>query len=412
MEEEESRCMYFVKRKNRYCRMTVKKGNKFCGEHQQDSFNSNDIEIIENCKKRIQCPLDPTHTCYQSKLSKHLTICNARKMLDAQPAYIIKNINLDNETEEIPRLLPLSQLDISVVNNIILRINEAYEKLTEISNAVLHHDILTNTLNVSSCGKYGKKHLTQNSSLLAHLEKAELVNNNTCYIEFGAGKGDLTYWLAQVAKEKQDSCILLVDRSSHRHKNDNKLKKEQHNIYVKRIRADIADLQLGSIPEIKHFVNKVGIAKHLCGTATDLAIRCLTQAIDNKSIGSNYGLVIAFCCHHKCEYKSYIGKEYLKKCKFLPNEFPILCSIASWATCGFNIKNDTELKNENETTRSNEKSMDSNERQLIGYKVKTLLNWGRLEYLKSIGFEGSLFRYISSEVSLENMCIVAKYSVR
>ncbi|XP_043485386.1 tRNA:m(4)X modification enzyme TRM13 homolog [Polistes fuscatus] len=125
MEEEESRCMYFVKRKNRYCRMTVKKGNKYCGEHQQDSFNSNDIEIIENCKKRIQCPLDPTHTCYQSKLSKHLTICNARKMLDARPAYIIKNINLDNETEEIPRLLPLSRLDISIVDNVILRINEA-----------------------------------------------------------------------------------------------------------------------------------------------------------------------------------------------------------------------------------------------------------------------------------------------
>lgn len=79
----------------------------------------------------------------------------------------------------------------------------------------------------------------------------------------------------------------------------------------------------------------------------DLAIRCLTRAIDNKSRGSNYGLVIAFCCHHKCEYKSYIGKEYLEQCKFLPNEFPILCSIASWATCGFNLKTDTELKDEN-----------------------------------------------------------------
>lgn len=71
-----------------------------------------------------------------------------------------------------------------------------------------------------------------------------------------------------MAKEKQDSCILLVDRLSHRHKNDNKLKKEQHNIYIRRIRADIADLQLSNITEIKNFLNKVGIAKHLCGTAT------------------------------------------------------------------------------------------------------------------------------------------------
>ncbi|XP_047369986.1 tRNA:m(4)X modification enzyme TRM13 homolog isoform X2 [Vespa velutina] len=332
MDEEPSKCcMYFVKRKNRYCHMTVKRGNKFCGEHQQDSLNSNDLENTEKSNKRIKCPLDPTHTCYESKLSKHLTICNARKMLDARPTYIVQNVNLDEETEEIPRLLPLSQLDFSVVDAIIKRIDEAYEKLPEISKAILHHDILKDALTISSCGKYAKKHLTQNSSLLAHLEKAELVKNNTCYIEFGAGK--------------------------------------------------------------------------------DLAIRCLIRAIDNKSSGSNYGLVIAFCCHHKCEYKSYIGKEYLEQCKFLPKEFPILCSIASWATCGFNLKTDTELKDENKKIRFSKQNVRSIERELIGNKVKTLLNWGRLEYLRNIGFEGSLFRYISSDISLENMCIVAKYSV-
>lgn len=61
MEEQPSKCcMYFVKRKNRYCRMTVKRGNKFCGEHQQDSLNSNDIDSTEKSDKRIRCPLDPT----------------------------------------------------------------------------------------------------------------------------------------------------------------------------------------------------------------------------------------------------------------------------------------------------------------------------------------------------------------
>jgi hypothetical protein len=37
---------------------------------------------------------------------------------------------------------------------------------------------------------------------------------------------------------------------------------------IKRIRADIADLQLNQITEIQSIKNKVGIAKHLCGTAT------------------------------------------------------------------------------------------------------------------------------------------------
>lgn len=37
---------------------------------------------------------------------------------------------------------------------------------------------------------------------------------------------------------------------------------------IKRVRADIADLQLNRITEIQPMKNKVGIAKHLCGTAT------------------------------------------------------------------------------------------------------------------------------------------------
>lgn len=58
---EKSHCMYFVKKKKRYCRMTVKKGNKFCGEHQEDSLDS--LDCLDKQKfqnKRIKCPFDPT----------------------------------------------------------------------------------------------------------------------------------------------------------------------------------------------------------------------------------------------------------------------------------------------------------------------------------------------------------------
>ena len=63
---EESHCMYFVKRKRRYCRMIVKEGKKYCGEHQPVSleFNHSDKEGSEN--KRIKCPLDPTQWVYVS----------------------------------------------------------------------------------------------------------------------------------------------------------------------------------------------------------------------------------------------------------------------------------------------------------------------------------------------------------
>lgn len=49
-------CMHFVTQKKRYCRMTVRTGKRYCGEHQQ---NVDDPDIAAN-DKRVKCPLDPT----------------------------------------------------------------------------------------------------------------------------------------------------------------------------------------------------------------------------------------------------------------------------------------------------------------------------------------------------------------
>lgn len=133
----------------------------------------------------------------------------------------------------------------------------------------------------------------------------------------------------------------------------------------------------------------------------DLTIRCLVGLMQDDPKSRVAGLLIAFCCHHRCEYSSYTGKDYLQSCGFTPDEFPILCSIASWATCGTGKNRDT-------TSECNE-SRDTSvaERECVGRKVKSLLNWGRNEYLNSVGFDSSLVYYTSREVSLENMCVVA-----
>lgn len=67
----------------------------------------------------------------------------------------------------------------------------------------------------------------------------------------------------------------------------------------------------------------------------DLTIRCLSQKTHDDTDAGVVGLVIAFCCHHRCDYGSYVGKKFLASCSFSLEEFSILCSIASWATCGF-----------------------------------------------------------------------------
>ncbi|KAG5324669.1 TRM13 enzyme, partial [Acromyrmex heyeri] len=399
---DSNHCMHFVERKKRFCRMTVQKGHQYCGEHQLWDIAGSDTR-----NERVPCPLDPTHTCYRSKLTKHLGVCNVKRRLDAQPTFVVEGTNLDDETIATPPRVPLSQLDESVVRMVIRKIHAAYDELPEFSQTILRHNVLEDKLNDETSGSKVRKHLLQNASLLGHLEQAGLMQDDTCFIEFGAGKAQLTYWLGQIIKDKSNSCILLVDRSSHRHKSDNKLKREESRLAVKRIRADIADLQLNQISEIQPIKYKVGIAKHLCGTATDLAIRCLVKSMNSEPKVDVRGLIVAFCCHHKCEYSSYVGRKYLQQCGFTTDEFPVLCSIVSWATCGCRLKSDVNSPSDATSDTASSISSKSDEREVIGRKAKTLLNWGRLAFLKSVGFQAELLYYISTDISLENMCIVA-----
>lgn len=403
--ETSEHCMFFVERKKRYCRMSVKRGHKYCGEHQQSARQSNHDDNLP-VPERVMCPLDPTHTCFKSKLAKHIKICNAKKLIDLQPEYIIKGINLDDS--HVPRHVPLSEIDQSIIDTVVKKVNYAYDLIPKFPEDILVHKLLQDKLNDESSGKAVRKHLLQNTSLLAHLERAGLVEDNTCYIEFGAGKGKLTYCLGQIIKNKRKSCILLVDKSSHRHKSDNKLKSEQVLHIVKRIRADIADLKLNGIKELHEFQRSVAIAKHLCGAATDLTLRCLTNAMYSEPKCNIIGLVIAFCCHHRCDYASYVGKKYLRECGFTENEFTVLCSIASWATCGCTHNAQMEDSGNSEKEQRFVDTETMKEREFIGRKVKTILNWGRVKYLTNAGFQSNLLYYTTTHVSLENMCIIAK----
>ena len=45
--------------------------------------------------------------------------------------------------------------------------------------------------------------------------------------------------------------------------------------------------------------------------------------------------MIALCCHHRCSWQSYVGKLFLQDQGFSREDFQLLTSISSWATCGF-----------------------------------------------------------------------------
>ncbi|XP_034836362.1 tRNA:m(4)X modification enzyme TRM13 homolog [Maniola hyperantus] len=445
-------CQYFVKRKKRLCRMTVKPGKQYCGEHEPQPKTGDGQDDT-----RIPCPNDPKHTCYASKLEKHLSICNARQQ--EQPDYLMHQVNAPAVAEECPRL-PLSKTPLKRILQVIDKVNALYEtylkdKISTLTDQPIHSAVLPE-FNEAGRTESSLRHLRQASSLLHVVEEEELVANNTAYVELGAGKGHLSYYAWYAWCQNAASRVVLVDRASLRHKRDNKLKLAKHThtsnynhndqIYhlksspirrlnsddlneifshlddndkmdsnierdpnngfneklndldenhkridvslernpnnneicdnlshlddkmmgsdlktnpnidefseklndlddkdktgvgdstcewnVHRIRADLAHLVLERVPAVRACGAVVGYAKHLCGVATDLALRCVTST---GVVDKVRGVVVASCCHHRCERAVYPATALLQKLGINADDFNALLGIVSWATCG------------------------------------------------------------------------------
>ncbi|XP_063538029.1 tRNA:m(4)X modification enzyme TRM13 homolog [Cydia strobilella] len=523
-------CQFFVQRKKRMCRMTVKPGRQYCGEHQPNAE-------ADQTDKRIPCPNDPKHTCYASKLVKHLAICNARRT--EQPPYIVHNINAPEAVDTCPRL-PLSSYPKDALANVIDKVNHLYGKhveghITAQPPQPIHRAVLPE-FSEEDRAESSRRHLRQVSSLLWTAEHAGLPTSRACYVELGAGKGQLCYYAAHAWCANTGSRVLAVDRAPLRHKRDNKLRSAppthtspsdnatesrvsnldlqdqkgnighanennheidsmdandlsgapnkilnsdnissivstEHSAKSKdngnsetinkifnsekistsensnvignskdgedgvpptesndhitanskdkngetdknkesevgvRIRADLAHLALEAVPVVMDCEAVVGLAKHLCGVATDYALRCIAAP---GVAAKTRGVVLATCCHHRIEQALYVANEPLKELGINAEEFNIMLGIVSWATCGDGRSRERRLLDPpQEAQEAQEAGRRQEEREETGRRAKALLDWGRVLWLRARGFDARLSYYVPRDVSLENVAIVA-----
>ncbi|KAM3955457.1 tRNA:m(4)X modification enzyme TRM13 homolog [Aphomia sociella] len=377
---EGPQCQFFVIRKKRLCRMTVRPGRQYCGEHEPKPKTEDGSD-----DKRIPCPNDPKHTCYVSKLEKHLSICNARQV--EQPSYIVPNINAPFADETSPRK-PLSEISKERLMLLINKVNLLYEKhvqgnVTTFPEQPIHSAVLDD-FNEENRTESSRRHIRQASSLLWIMEKEGLVQDNTCYIELGAGKGQLSLYASRAWCGAGSSAVLL-DRAALRHKRDARLRREAAAAAavtsVLRVRADLAHVALRRVPPVRRSRRRVGFAKHLCGAAADYAIRCMVGAgsdVESETedegmkieTGSEVkagtendggsgaeretrrggevqrenemrsrkeilrGLVLASCCHHRGDRAAYVARTHLKELGIDDEDLDIMMGIVSWATCG------------------------------------------------------------------------------
>lgn len=204
---------------------------------------------------------------------------------------------------------------------------------------------------------------------------------------------------------------------------------------VERLRVDIKDLDFSGV-ETARDRDVVFVGKHLCGAATDLALRCAlppnAKARDERHRDFRVlGACVATCCHHRCEWGSYVNRAFIEAHGFDAREFGWLARVSSWAVDGAHEKETAVSGGEGRATPkprlgSGSTSVPSpepadagvtveagpdvsaRERLELGGMAKTFLDVGRLRFLESRGFEGAVRGYCAREVSPENRLLVAK----
>ncbi|XP_049587011.1 tRNA:m(4)X modification enzyme TRM13 homolog isoform X1 [Syngnathus scovelli] len=407
--DRNGKCAFFVDKKKRFCKMVVAKGHKFCGEHA--NMDTNVYE--EGCCRRIVCPLDPKHTVSKDNLDKHLRKCNSRDK--AKPVYYVENINAGSadNTEHSLQEATLCERSATQLQHLLDKLDSASRGLPcEPEELFMSHGVLQEVIDNPKNGDSACKHLKQQSSILGHLEVLGLLRRGRCFVEFGAGRGKLSHWILRALEGDQQERlqILLVERSSTRFKVDGKHR--EGDVEFARLQIDIQHLDLSQIPLPKHGLPLVAVGKHLCGAATDLALRCLFQKRSVREAGQPSkgdpaagdpggvaGLALALCCHHRCEWRHYVGRRFFSDLGLGPAEFSGFCRMSSWATCGSRASC--------QMAEVVPGWLSPAERERIGRRCKHLLDAGRMEFLRRRGFCGRLTRYVETQVTPENVLLTA-----
>ncbi|CAL5206720.1 unnamed protein product [Lathyrus oleraceus] len=454
---ETKHCNFWLPNKNRFCANTLLNGSLFCGNHNSRPEG-----------QWIQCPVDPSHSVLEQNLKWHVKRCPLLKQvrsLSDQPFYQ-KGINAGSDGEQqeeetsgindsrLPTMTVSSEMKrnalrrMSVLEfcNLIEKVESIHESLCkDIQDSFQMPDVCSHWIKSKEEERklpFQEKHIMQQASIVGNLENFGVLKNSlsrkqsTCeepvkgkdagvstVIEFGAGRGYLTQMLADCYGITR---VFLVERKAYKLKADRSLRQNE-SLTLERLRIDIEDLNLNAVESLQG-VPFLATGKHLCGSATDLTLRCCfpeyrkdssEQHTTNISFG---GLAIATCCHHLCQWKHYTNKEFFLDLGMTKEEFHAITWFTSWAV---DATHDSDLPDTtncithlqsikeqgNGYTDGVEKiisEMEAAKRAALGFKCKWIIDIGRLMWLRKLGLEAMLVRYVQPSISPENHLLLAK----
>lgn len=416
-----SRCKFWLPKKKRFCAIPPLPSSEFCGNH---SKRSDDLWI--------QCSIDPSHSVLESNLESHLKRCPLLKhknSLSLQPFYQ-KGINggakkdVDEDITSESKRMAVQSMTAPQFIKLIGKIKSVHASICK--------DILESYIVPEACSiwinraidwkiPFQEKHVIQQASILGNLEKLGALKsssvvltgeqlhcsissdsiNSPAVVEFGAGRGYLTQMLADCYGVSK---VFLIERKSYKLKADRSLRQKER-LILERLRIDIEDLNLNAIGSLQG-LPYLAIGKHLCGPATDMTIRCCV----GEGVTTSYlkGLSIATCCHHLCQWKHYINRDFFLNLGITKDEFHAITWFTSWAVDADHGSDLADTNMENVEDLAGVINMSARERAVLGFMCKDIIDAGRLMWMKEYGLESELVKYVPSSISPENHLLIAK----
>ena len=217
----------------------------------------------------------------------------------------------------------------------VVRLEKIHDDLVRApqGNTETQPECLLANADLTELGHRNRKHLEQIGSLIAQLAQLDLLRGDNCFVEMGAGRGQLSHELHACVKQESTVHFALIERDHQRYRFDAHHRLEKHGPSFERYRLDIRDLYLPELPSIKDAeppADVVIVSKHLCGSATDLALRCAMNA--QEDMGRVRAIIIALCCYHRLMWNDYVGKEFFRRMNLTPKDFSLIRALTCWCT--------------------------------------------------------------------------------
>jgi len=249
------------------------------------------------------------------------------------------------------------------------------------------------SLSSVGCGEMPPKHVLQEESIIGHMRRAGMLQSPRSFLDLGCGRGCLSERLQSASTVSHHH--VLVDRNPLKRARCRDFAMRKHG-RVDRIVADLCDLDLRNL----RLDSPVALSKHLCGPATDYALRCL-ERLGKSHYSKNAPIFIAPCCHHCAKWEAYTNPDWLLAHGFDETDFDHMCALSHWASLAV----DEALDIANERCQDTLDSLLRRDKILLGKQCKLFLDIGRVQALKGRYANAMLVHYTT--MSVENRLIIA-----